>query len=139
MIRSLGEWSTAKILRRSIERIKSDERILGDGEYVEQLLKEANEQLENRYVLAGSGFDIEKVAHRVAQVLEVDLDKVWEKGKHPEMVRARSLLCFWAVRELGITMTELAVRLGLTQPAVSISVKRGEKLVKENAYRLLNK
>ena len=98
-----------------------------------------NEQLENHYVLAGSGFDIEKVAHRVAQVLEVDLDQVWEKGKHPETVRARSLLCFWAVRELGITMTELAVRLGLTQPAVSISVKRGEKLVKENAYRLLNK
>ncbi len=65
--------------------------------------------------------------------------KVWEKGKHPETVRTRSLLCFWAVRELGITMTELAVRLGLTQPAVSISVKRGEKLVKENAYRLLNK
>ncbi len=71
--------------------------------------------------------------------MEVDLDKVWEKGKHPETVRARSLLCFWAVRELGITMTALAVRLGLTQPAVSISVKRGEKLVKENAYRLLNK
>ncbi len=71
--------------------------------------------------------------------MEVDLDKVWEKGKHPETVRARSLLCFRAVRELGITMTELAVRLGLTQPAVSICVKRGEKLVKENAYRLLNK
>ena len=71
--------------------------------------------------------------------MEVDLDKVWEKGKHPETVRARSLLSFWAVRELGITMTELAVRLGLTQTAVSISVKRGEKLVKESAYRLLNK
>jgi hypothetical protein len=71
--------------------------------------------------------------------LEVDLDKVWEKGKHPETVRARSLLCFWAVRELWIIMTELAVRLGLTQPAVSISVKRGEKLVKENAYQLLSK
>ncbi len=38
LIRSLGGWSTAKILRRSIERIKSDERILGDGEYVEQIL-----------------------------------------------------------------------------------------------------
>ncbi len=76
---------------------------------------------------------------KAIQVLEVDLGKVWEKGKHPETVRARSLLCFWAVRERGITMTELAVRLGLTQTAVSISVKRGEKLVKENAYRLLNK
>jgi len=69
-----------------------------------------------------------------SHLLEVDLDKVWEKGKHPETVRARSLLCFRAVRELGITMTELVVRLGLAQPAVSICVKRGEKLVKENAY-----
>ena len=79
------------------------------------------------HVLADSGFDIEKVAHMVAQVLEIELDKVWKKGNHPETVRARSLLCFRAVRELGITMTELAVRLGLTQPVVSICVKRGEK------------
>jgi chromosomal replication initiation ATPase DnaA len=94
--------------------------------------------MENRYVLASSEFDIEKVACRVAEVLEIEVDKVWEKGKHPEIVRARSLLCFRAVREIGITMTELAVMLGLTQPAVSISVKRGEKLGKEFGYRLTN-
>jgi predicted transcriptional regulator len=35
------------------------------------------------------------------------------------------------VRELDISETELAKKLRLTQPAVSISVKRGEKLVKE--------
>ncbi|NQT67992.1 MAG: MarR family transcriptional regulator, partial [Desulfobacteraceae bacterium] len=44
----------------------------------------------------------------------------------------------WAARELGITMKDLAVRLGLTPPAVSISVRRGEKLVKEFGYRLTN-
>ncbi len=138
LIRSLGGWSTAKMLRRSIERIKSDERILGDGDYVEEILKKANEQMESRYLLANLGYDIDKVASRVAEVLDIDAEKVWRKGKHPETVRARSLLCFWAARELGITMKDLAVRLGLTPPAVSISVRRGAKLVKEFGYRLTN-
>jgi len=84
LIRSLGGWSAAKILRRSIDRIKSDERILGDGDYVDEILKKANEQLESRYLLASLGYDIETVASRVAEVLEIDPEKVWQKGKHPQ-------------------------------------------------------
>jgi predicted transcriptional regulator len=41
------------------------------------------------------------------------------------------VLCFLAVRQLGVTATELARQMGLTQPAISISVKRGAGLVKE--------
>jgi len=32
------------------------------------------------------------------------------------------LFCYWAVRELGVSATSLAKVLGLTQPAVSVSV-----------------
>ena len=82
-------------------------------------------------------YDIETVVSRVAEVLDIDPEKVWQKGKNPETVRARSLFCFWAARELGITMKELAGRLGLTPPAVSIPVsRRVEKLVKKFGYRL---
>jgi len=35
------------------------------------------------------------------------------------------------VRELGESATAIAKRLGLSQPAVSISVSRGEKIVEE--------
>ena len=35
------------------------------------------------------------------------------------------------VRELGVSATALGQRLGMTQPAVSISVKRGEKIAAE--------
>jgi len=47
------------------------------------------------------------------------------------VVQARRVLCFLAVRQLGVTATELAMQMGLTQPAISISVKRGAGLVKE--------
>jgi predicted transcriptional regulator len=41
-----------------------------------------------------------------------------------------------AVRELGETTAELARKLGITQPAVSLSVRRGERLVKEMGLEL---
>jgi DNA-binding transcriptional regulator GbsR (MarR family) len=42
-----------------------------------------------------------------------------------------SVLCFLAVRDLGITATELARQMGLTQPAISMSVKWGEGIMRE--------
>ena len=52
--------------------------------------------------------------------------------KQPHHVRARSLLCYWAVRELGMTATALAKILGLSQPAVTQCVRRGEKVATDN-------
>lgn len=72
--------------------------------------------------------DIEAVANRVGDVLNVDSGMVWKKGKYPDVVKARSLFCYWAIHKLGITNRALAGHLELTQPAVSIANKRGEKL-----------
>jgi len=41
------------------------------------------------------------------------------------------VLCYWAVREMGLPGTAVAARLGLTQSAVSRAVLRGERLAKE--------
>jgi hypothetical protein len=49
---------------------------------------------------------------------------------------ARSLLCYWAVRECGMAMTSLARRLGLSITAVSQFFKRGKKIAKENVFDL---
>jgi putative transposase len=63
---------------------------------------------------------------------------VWEKSRRPQVVDARSLLCYWASKELGMSMTDLAKRLNLTQPAISIAVRRGEKIARENQYKLID-
>jgi len=36
-----------------------------------------------------------------------------------------------------MSKTELAKRLNLTQPAVSIAVRRGEKIAREKQYQLI--
>jgi len=44
LMRSLGGWSEVLSLRRRGEKTVSDERILGSGEFIEQLLSEAEEK-----------------------------------------------------------------------------------------------
>ena len=137
LIRSIGGWQAFKALDRTDVHLKSDERILGDSDFVEEVLKKAQEQRQRQYQLEADGFNIDQVAQRVAAILGVKCEQVWKKGKHPQIVKARSLLCYWAVRELGISATALARRIGISQPAISQSVERGEAIAKENGFELM--
>ncbi|MGD9150189.1 MAG: transposase [Desulfobacterales bacterium] len=137
LIRSVGGWHAFKALDWRDKHVKSDERILGDSDFVEEVLKRAEEKRERRSQLEAEGFTVDQVAIRVASVLGLKSEEVWKKGKHPQTVKARSLLCYWAVNELGMTATELATRIGMTQPAISQSVKRGEAIANNNGYELV--
>jgi len=59
-------------------------------------------------------------------------------GKEPWRVEARSLLCYWAVREVGITMAELSRRLKISLFGVALSVQRGEKIAQDCGYALID-
>ena len=74
---------------------------------------------------------------RVADIFGLGLQDVWSAGKFRKIVQARSLLCYWAVRELGESMASMGRRLGLSITAVSKSVARGELLVKQNNLLLV--
>ncbi len=136
LIRSVGGWRAFKALDREDAHLKSDERILGDSDFVEEVLKKAQEKRERQYQLEAEGFTVDQVAERAAAILGVKSEQIWQKGKHRQIVKARSLLCYWAVLELGISTTELARRIGMTQSAISNSVYRGESIARENRYEL---
>ena len=138
LLRSVGGWTALAALRRGKDWVKSDERILGDSDFVSAVLRHADEQLENSYRLKIEGFGLDDIAKRVAQVLDLPLEKVWEKNRRPHVVQARSLLCYWTAKNLGMSMTEIANRLGLTQPAVSIAARRGEEIATQNGYSLFD-
>ena len=137
LIRSAGGWSVVKALRRSVNRVKGDERILGDGDFVETVLKAAQENLERKYKLEAQGYSFDWLVKRVAQLLELEPKDVLAAGKYAQSVKARSLLCYWGTRELGMTTVDLAKKLNLAQPTVSQSVMRGQKIVDEQGLNLL--
>ncbi|BBO72168.1 transposase [Desulfosarcina alkanivorans] len=134
LIRSVGGWKQAKILLKGQERVKGDERILGDTDFVQDVLNRCNENYMRKYRLAAQGVELDTLSKGVAAYFNLTCDRLYSPGRYPAVVQARSVLCFLAVRQLGLTATELARKIGLTQPAISISVKRGEGIVKERRF-----
>lgn len=137
LVRSVGGWAALKERRMDKDYVKGDERILGDSDFVLNALKVANERLARKYLIGGKEFDLDKIAERVAKALDVTLEQVFAAGKERRTVQARSLLCYWAVRECGMTMASLARRLKISPTAVSQSVRRGESVAAKHNLLLV--
>ena len=138
LIRSLGGWDEVKKMRRKgQDRIKSDQRILGDSGFVTDVLSESEEQFSRKYKLKSQGYDFEKVVERVSELFQVEKDYIIGRGRQKDRVRARDLLCYWAVIELGIPMVNLARKFDIMPSAVNYAVQRGERMAREGGYQLL--
>ena len=138
LIRSTGGWEAVQAMRKANVHVKSDERILGDGDFVAQILAQANEALEKKYALQAKGIDVRRIGERVAKLCDMPVEDVWGEGRYRSLVNARSLLCFWAVRELGVSMSSLARKLNISTVAVSKSVKRGAEIATKKGYKLIS-
>ena len=138
LIRSAGGWGVLKSLRRINIHFKSDERILGDSDFVEKVLCDATEKMERRYRLEAMGYDFDTIVEIVSDIFKIEVMQILSPGKHPKRVMARSVLAYWSVRELGISGTKVGRRLSLSQSAISRAVQRGEHLVAERKLSLSN-
>lgn len=135
-IRSMGGWEAARQCKEQNLAVKSDERILGDSDFVEDTLQAAAENFSRKYRLEKNGLDMDGLAEYVAGMFCLAAQDIFRPGKQKTRVKARSVFCYWAVCEFGYSMTALARRLRISQPAVSVSVRRGEAVVRKENYRL---
>ena len=136
-MRSAGGWSAVKMVRKSGLFQKSDERILGDGDFVEGVLRQANEQLEHIQSLKNQGYDFQTIIQRVAGLLDLPIEDILSDSKRSVIVKARNMVCYWAYTHLGINQTELALKFGVSQPAVCAAVQKGQKIIEQNRYDLI--
>lgn len=74
--------------------------------------------------------------NRVAKLFKMRPREILNSGKQPERVRARSQLCYWAVKELGMNGTAVARLLGIIQSSVSRAVRRRERLAIDSGYSM---
>ena len=89
-----------------------------------------------RYQLQAQGYAFDKIVDRVAQLFKMRPEEILSPGKQPERVRARSLVCYWAVKQLGMNGTVVARLLGIIQSSVSRAVRHGERLVLDKGNSL---
>jgi len=137
LIRSHGGWKAVGRLGKKVrERIKGDERILGDSDFVLQVLEVSAERFERYYEMKRLGYDLKTVEERVCQIFNIASKDIYSGSREKTKAQARGLFCYWAVRELGYGLTDLSRRLGMTQPGVGYAVKRGEQYAEDNNCRL---
>jgi putative transposase len=131
LLRSAGGWGVLKSMRRMKEHLKGDERILGDTDFVMQVLESAQERMEEQYRLVAEGHTFDRMIVQISESFGLSVEDVLSPGKHPHRVKARSVAAYLAVRKLGMDGTAVGKLFGVGQSAISRAVARGEKLIAE--------
>ena len=93
-------------------------------------LEKANEEFERTTLLKSRGLNWETLLSRVASFYDIECASLETGSKSPSIVKARSVLCYLAVRKLGVTGTAIAKKLNITPSAVSKAVTRGQELLR---------
>jgi putative transposase len=132
LIRSIGGWSEI-----TTQRVRGDQRILGNSEFVLRILKEVDERFEHTAALKNRGYTLDTLIDRVASLYTIDRDDILSKGRQTERVIARSLFCYLAVSYLKTSGTDLARLLGMAPSAISYAVTRGKKIAEERGVEVI--
>jgi putative transposase len=126
LIRSVGGWSAIKALRSKSSRVMGDERILGSSDFVEAVLKYADEAYETRTFAIAKGVDLNYILSTVSDYFGIEREYIKGTGKQPKVSLARAIVCLLAVDKLKLSSREVARRLGLTPSAVSKALVRAK-------------
>ena len=128
LLRSVGGWAKLRGFRDIGVRIKGDERILGSSDFVERVLKEADEQLEEKYRLQVRVISLQALVEKVAHYYKIDPENLKSASKERPVTKARRALCYIAVRKLGYKCTDVTKTVDIRAVTVSKAVSLGSKL-----------
>ena len=97
LVRSAGGETAGLLGRKAEEREKGDARILGSGDFVSNILKDANDSMDDKVQQRVS---LDDLISRVCSNFELTLDELVSKRRKREISRARAMLCYLAVDEM---------------------------------------
>ena len=124
LVRSAGGWSAVKSQRQRAKQEVADERILGSGDFVERIMREAETQAQRQYATKERD---RTVAHLIAdackkqKVSMTELRSGSRRGKIPEV---RALIARRLVEAHGVAMAEVARQVGVSTSGISKSLTR---------------
>lgn len=131
LLRSLGGWRGLEELHKTGERVRADERILGGSEFVERVLRESEEEWEMRSRFRRSGMNLEWLMDKVTSHFGLAAESLRSASKVPTLSKARAVLCYLGVREMGLTSVSLATELGISQAAISRAIARAPVILEQ--------
>ena len=119
LIRSQGGWSQVLALRTRGEKESSDERILGSGEFVDQILRELEKRQLRQMKVRGRDRRIEDIIQEECRKREVSEPELRGGSRRLHVSEARAVIAYRSKEELGISGAEIARHLGVNTSSIN--------------------
>jgi REP element-mobilizing transposase RayT/transcriptional regulator len=130
LIRSLGGWSKVLSLREKGEKLEHDSRVLGSGDFVEAMIREADEKMARQMRYRERKTSIEEVVGRMCREEGVREEELKRGGQRRRASEVRRKVAYYLSREMGISMAEIARRLGVGTSAIAMAIRKEEGIKK---------
>jgi putative transposase len=124
LIRSKGGWSQVLSARRSGHREEFDERILGSGDFVNTILKEAEEKAERQLKLRRSGKTFAGIIEEECKKKRVSPAELKGGGRRQKISDLRARIAKRGLEELGLPFAEIARYVGVNTSSIRKAVLR---------------
>jgi len=123
LVRSLGGWSKVLSLRNRGEETEHDSRILGGGDFVQAVIREAEEAIARQVRNRGTK-TIEEMIRRMCRGSGVSEKELRSGSQRRRATGVRTEIACYLSREMGISMAEIARRLGVGTSAIAMAIRR---------------
>ena len=119
LVRSMGGWSQVLSLRRSGRKAYSDDRVLGSSDFVQTVLLEAEEKVQETLRLNLKITDLSALAGKICERIGIEESDLRSGLRQRPVAKARRLFAQIAVKKMGYSGAEAARFLGVTTSAVN--------------------
>ncbi|OIO29753.1 MAG: hypothetical protein AUJ18_08005 [Candidatus Hydrogenedentes bacterium CG1_02_42_14] len=128
LIRSMGGWSVVKALRKSGVKEKGDARILGSGEFVSELVKQAEEKV--KYQLPAKDLQkcIKEEIEKVCKKEKIKVSMLRSGSRRRPLPDIRKELTVKLVNEYGVSLAETARQLGVSTSGIAQLLRRNKNV-----------
>jgi REP element-mobilizing transposase RayT len=126
LIRSLGGWSRVLSFRRERGKRDYDDRILGEGDFVSEILKEADKRVVRQLRYSRKEQSIEEVIKSMCGQEGIKEEELKRGGQRRKVSEARRKIAYYLHRKQGIPMAEIARHVGVGTSAIAMTIRRVE-------------
>ena len=123
LVRSAGGNKGSLLGRKKEEWEKGDERILGSGDFVSDILKKSNELQEN-----SPKIPLEQLANRVIAYFGIKIEDILGKSQKNNISMARSVICYFAIKKMKYSGSSVGKFLKIRRYSALRCAERGKKV-----------
>jgi putative transposase len=127
LIRSVGGWSQVLSLREKKAPVEFDARVLGTGDFVAGILREAEEKAKRQMRVGERARQAEALIRQTCEAEGIDERELRMGGQRRKVSEIRGRIACGLSRELGMSFAEIGRRLGVCTSAIGRAVSREAK------------